>query len=148
MEHKVMQDVNGVHLIPGVRSFLDKIPNSSWGIVTSGTHLMATTRLSQMNIDIPKFFFTADNVKKSKPDPEGYTRCAQELGFEPKNCVVFEDAPAGIKAGLNSGCTVVGIISSHTEKQLLDMGVSFAISSYDQLEVHIVDGKIHLRLKD
>ncbi|OMJ19215.1 Sugar phosphatase YfbT [Smittium culicis] len=148
MEDKALKDASGVHLVPGTLEFLQKIPKSCWGIVTSGTHIMAKTRMGQMGIEIPKCFFTADIVPRSKPFPDGYISCAKSLGFDPKNCVVFEDAPAGVKAGIDAGCFVIGVISSHTEKQLIDSGVSFCISSYDQLDVKIIDGKIHLSLKN
>ena len=45
----------------------------------------------------------------SKPDPEGFLKGAAELGFEPGDCVVFEDSEAGIAAGRAAGMRVVGV---------------------------------------
>ncbi|PVU95756.1 hypothetical protein BB559_002619 [Furculomyces boomerangus] len=147
IENRVAGDVDGVEVVPGTKELLNSINNDSWGIVTSGTEMMARTRLEQMSIPAPKHFFTADNTKRSKPNPDGYIACAQSIGVDPANCIVFEDAPAGIKAGLTAGCTVIGIISSHTEEQLLNNGVSFCISGYDQLDVVYQDGKFTISKK-
>ncbi|PVZ96669.1 hypothetical protein BB558_007411 [Smittium angustum] len=147
IENRIAGDVEGVEVVPGTKELLNSINNDSWGIVTSGTEMMARTRLEQMSIPAPKHFFTADNTKRSKPNPDGYIACAQSIGVDPANCIVFEDAPAGIKAGLTAGCTVIGIISSHTEEQLLNNGVSFCISGYDQLDVVYQDGKFTISKK-
>ncbi|PVU95757.1 hypothetical protein BB559_002618 [Furculomyces boomerangus] len=147
LEDRVAKDVDGVEVVPGTKELLNLIKNDSWGIVTSGTEMMARARMEQMNIPVPKHFFTADNTKRSKPNPDGYIACAQSIGVDPANCIVFEDAPAGIKAGLTAGCTVIGIISSHTEEQLLNNGVSFCISGYDQLDVVYQDGKFTVSKK-
>jgi sugar-phosphatase len=48
-------------------------------------------------------------VSASKPDPEGFLKGAAELGFEPADCVVFEDSEAGIAAGRAAGMRVVGV---------------------------------------
>ncbi|PIE49648.1 MAG: beta-phosphoglucomutase [Flavobacteriales bacterium] len=48
-------------------------------------------------------------VSKAKPDPEVFLLAAQELGVEPKNCIVFEDAIAGIQAAKNAGMLAIGI---------------------------------------
>ncbi|PVZ96670.1 hypothetical protein BB558_007410 [Smittium angustum] len=147
VEDNIVQDVEGVEVVPGTKELLNSINNDSWGIVTSGTDALARKRLEQMNIPVPKHFFTANNTKRSKPNPDGYIACAQSIGVDPANCIVFEDAPAGIKAGLTAGCTVIGIISSHTEEQLLNNGVSFCISGYDQLDVVYQDGKFTISKK-
>jgi beta-phosphoglucomutase len=57
-------------------------------------------------------------VQKGKPDPEVYLKCAAKLGLEPKNCIVFEDAIAGIESGKRAGCQVVGVATSHREEEL------------------------------
>lgn len=57
-------------------------------------------------------------VSKGKPDPEIYVLAAQKLGVNPSNCWVIEDSLQGIKSGQSAGCKVVGITTSHTEKEL------------------------------
>ena len=55
--------------------------------------------------DIP-IKVTASEVKKCKPDPEGYLRAAELLGADPKDCLVFEDTPVGVKAAQAAGMRV------------------------------------------
>lgn len=57
-------------------------------------------------------------VSKGKPDPQVYTLCAQRLGVDPKDCVVFEDSLAGLDSGKNAGCMIVGVATSHKREEL------------------------------
>lgn len=57
-------------------------------------------------------------VSKGKPDPEIYLKAAASLGFEPANCIVFEDSLSGVAAGKAAGCKVVGISTTHTAIEL------------------------------
>ena len=57
----------------------------------------------------PLFFITADDVTLGKPNPEPYILAANRLGLEPKDCVVFEDSPNGIKAAKQAGMRVIAI---------------------------------------
>ena len=57
-------------------------------------------------------------VNKGKPDPEIYLKTAQALGFDPTNCIVFEDSLSGIESGKAAGCKVVGITTTHTHEEL------------------------------
>src|SRR5699024_1366125 len=84
--------------VPGVKELREALPASQWGIVTSGTLPMASGWLKHfLKFDQPTSFITAESVKEGKPDPAGYKLGAQELGLD--KFLVFEDAPAGIKAG-------------------------------------------------
>lgn len=60
----------------------------------------------------------SEDVKKHKPDPEVYLRSAVNLGVAPDQCVVFEDSFSGVKAALNAGMRVVGVLTSHTKEEL------------------------------
>ena len=57
------------------------------------------------------------NVSKSKPNPEVFLTAAQQLGVPPQNCLVIEDAPAGIEAALSAGMQVVGLGDSKELKR-------------------------------
>ncbi|WP_247232161.1 HAD family phosphatase [Telluribacter sp. SYSU D00476] len=60
----------------------------------------------------------SEDVTKHKPDPEVYLTSAQNLGVDPKQCVVFEDSYSGVSAALNAGMKVVGVLTSHTREEL------------------------------
>jgi sugar-phosphatase len=98
-----------VAALPGAADLLTRWPHDRLAIVTSGTRGLATTRLRAAGLPVPEVLISADRVSRGKPDPEGYLLAARELGVEPSDCVVIEDAPAGVEAGLAAGMHVVGI---------------------------------------
>ena len=71
-------------------------------------------------ISMPQSFISADDVTNGKPHPEPYEMGARVLGFKPSECLVIEDAPAGIKAGKAAGCRVLAVLSSHSAAELTD----------------------------
>lgn len=105
-------DTVGLVKITGALELLQSIPPDSWGIATSGTHAIATTRLAFAGLPVPDVLISAEDVIAGKPDPEPYLFAAMMLGVKPTSCVVIEDAPAGIQAGRAAGMHVVGVISS------------------------------------
>jgi sugar-phosphatase len=68
---------------------------------------------------------------RGKPDPEPYLLAATRLGVAPADCLVFEDAPAGIESALRAGCTVVQVGG----KRLLDPAVIAVIQDWRQVSV-------------
>ncbi|MBP5315146.1 MAG: HAD family hydrolase [Muribaculaceae bacterium] len=63
---------------------------------------------------------TADDVTKSKPDPQGYLIAASRLSLSPSECVVVEDSPAGLHAGRRSGAAVFGLATTVSASQIID----------------------------
>ncbi|MEY9877726.1 sugar-phosphatase [Streptacidiphilus sp. MAP12-33] len=102
-------DVEGIVPIPGAPAFLAAIADAPHALVTSADVALATARMSAAGLRMPDVRVTAEDVSASKPDPEGFLKGAAELGFAPGECVVFEDSPAGVAAGLAAGMRVVGI---------------------------------------
>ncbi|MET8075953.1 HAD family hydrolase [Streptomyces sp. NPDC005303] len=107
----------GVHLLPGTAAFLDSLPAERWAVVTSATRRLAEARLEAVGI-LPKTLIAADDVTRGKPDPEPYLLAARELGVDPSRCVVFEDAPAGLRAGRAAGMTTVALTTTHQAHEL------------------------------
>ena len=71
-------------------------------------------------LDLRKYFpviISADDVKKSKPDPETYVKCAEALNVEPKDCIVFEDAPKGVESAQNAGMRSVVLTTLHEQHE-------------------------------
>jgi sugar-phosphatase len=107
----------GVRLLPGTRDFLDALPADRWAVVTSATRRLAEARLGAVGI-LPKTLVAADDVTRGKPDPEPYLLAARSLGVDPADCVVFEDAPAGLRAGRAAGMTTVALATTHPAHDL------------------------------
>lgn len=99
-----------VTAIPGAPELTRSIPAGQWAVVTSGTRLLATARISAAGLALPGVLVTADDVRLGKPDPEGFLAAAAALGHDPRTTVVLEDSPAGITAARAAGVgAVVGI---------------------------------------
>ncbi len=111
-----IDDVEGVHAIAGAAEFLASLPPDRWAIVTSASRSLALRRLEAAGLSHPAIFVTAEDIASGKPDPEGYLLAAKRLGFAAKDCLVFEDAAAGIEAGERSGASVLVIRATQTHK--------------------------------
>ncbi|TGC92454.1 phosphatase, partial [Salmonella enterica subsp. enterica serovar Wilhelmsburg] len=81
----------------------------------------------------PEVLVTAERVKRGKPEPDAYLLGAQLLGLAPQECVVVEDAPAGVLSGLAAGCHVIAVNAPADTPRLAD--VDFALDSLTQLSV-------------
>jgi mannitol-1-/sugar-/sorbitol-6-phosphatase len=113
-----IKDTEGVAALPGVHALLASLPADRWTVVTSATEPLARVRLGAGKIPAPRRIITADDVTEGKPHPEPYLAGAKLLGFTPGECVVFEDAASGAKAGRAAGCTVIATIFSHSVESL------------------------------
>ncbi|WP_411106446.1 HAD-IA family hydrolase [Streptomyces sp. cmx-4-9] len=113
-----VEDVaGGVVLLPGTKDLLSALPADRWAVVTSATRPLAGARLREVGIDAP-VLVAADDVTRGKPDPEPFLRAAARLGVEPEQCLVFEDAPAGLAAGRAAGMRTVALTTTHPAEQL------------------------------
>jgi sugar-phosphatase len=113
LESREANHQEGVTVMPGAAELVHSIPEGRWGVVTSGTQLLASARLQFCGLPVPKVLVTADDVAHGKPHPEPYLKGAELLGFSPANCLVIEDAPAGIQAARAGGMKVIGITSTY-----------------------------------
>jgi mannitol-1-/sugar-/sorbitol-6-phosphatase len=118
IENHEAHDQEGVSVMPGAAELVRSIPEGQWGVVTSGSRLLATNRLRHCGLPVPKVLVTADDVTHGKPHPEPYLKGAQAMGLSPAECLVIEDAPAGIQAARAGGMKVVGITSTYAADAL------------------------------
>ena len=68
------------------------------------------------------FVIDASGVTNGKPAPDIFLKAAKKLGVRPKNCVVFEDAPNGVRAARQARMRVVAVTTTYTKKQLPKAG--------------------------
>jgi len=111
-----VEDGDSVVAYPGAAELLaGPIPIA---IVTSGSTALATARLRGAGLEPPAAMITADSITRGKPDPEPFLLGAKALGVDPARCLVLEDAPAGIAAGLAAGMPVVAFRTTHPEAEI------------------------------
>lgn len=130
-----IEDTDGVVPLPGVSDFLKSVPNDRWALVTSCARALAYVRLTAAGIPIPEKIITADDVRRGKPDPEPYLKGAALLGLLASECVVFEDAPAGIRAGKSAGARVIALPTTESEKELKSAGADWILPRYSNLSL-------------
>jgi len=107
-------DLDGIVPIPGAVAFLSALPRERWAIVTSAPRELALARIGAVGIPLPTVLVTAEDVTRGKPAPDCFLLAARRLEVEVRDCLVFEDAPAGIAAGEAAGASLVVISATHT----------------------------------
>lgn len=106
-------DVEGVVSIDGAAAFLNALPPERWAIVTSSPRRLAIRRLEAAGLPVPQLMISGEDVTNGKPAPDCFLLGAQRLGHRPEDCLVFEDAPAGIQAAEAAGARVVVVTATH-----------------------------------
>jgi len=107
---ELMEPVLEKHLVPGVRSFLERYKEVPIGLATNAEPANAAFVLGRAKLR-PMFKAIVDGmqVARPKPWPDVYSRASDLLEVEPSNCIVFEDSPTGVQAARAAGMRVVGI---------------------------------------
>ncbi|HTJ86642.1 MAG TPA: HAD family hydrolase [Terriglobales bacterium] len=134
-----LEDTEGVIPLPGARKLLESLPSDRWALVTSCARPLADVRLKAAGLPIPKNKITCDDVRHGKPDPEPYAKGAALLGVPASRCIVFEDAPAGIRSGKAAGAVVIALRSTSSDPELEEAGADWIISGYSEVELIISD---------
>ena len=144
IEDMEIADTEDLVVLPGVKALLASLPPEHWAIVTSATKRLLLGRLQAAGLPIPERIISGDMVERGKPDPEPYRRGAELLGFAPPECVVVEDAPAGVGAGKAAGCRVLGVLGTHAEAQLVE--ADWITPSLTEISVQASAGGLLLRV--
>jgi sugar-phosphatase len=110
----------GVSAMPGAIELVGAIPPARWAIATSAPRTMAERWLAHVGMPLPSVLVTVDDVARGKPAPDPYLRAAELLGVAAADCLVIEDAPAGVSAARAAGATVLGVLSTHGAAHLAD----------------------------
>ena len=148
LEQVEATDTHGIVALPGALELLQHLNEASipWAIVTSGSIPVAHARHKAAGLPMPEVFVTAERVKRGKPEPDAFLLGAELLGLQPAECVVVEDASAGVLAGLNAGCHVIAV-NVPADSPRLDE-VDFVLTSLQALSVHkLSDGNVTVSLK-
>jgi mannitol-1-/sugar-/sorbitol-6-phosphatase len=146
VERREMEDLNGVVLLPGARELLNALPPDRWTIATSCTRPLAEVRLRAAGLPIPKTLTTSSDVKIGKPDPEPYLKAAAKLGFTPSECIVVEDAPAGVRSGKAAGAKVIAFLTTMLRRDLESAGADWIVRNCSDIASSNSNHDARLRL--
>jgi len=149
VEQMELDDTDGLRVLPGARELLAALPAERYTIVTSGTRRLATKRLQVVGLPVPPNMVTADDVARGKPDPEPYLAGAAAVGIAAGECLVFEDAPSGIRSAKAAGAQVVAVSTTYKPEELTDSREiipslasvrTLGVDDRGQLRLEIADG--------
>lgn len=128
-----LTDADGLRVLAGATELLSALPKDRWAIVTSCGRDLARFRLGSVGLPAPDVLIVAEEVRRGKPAPDGYRVGAQRLGYEPSECIVFEDAPAGVAAGKAAGACVLALTTNYAPRDLQEADATIA----DLRSIHV-----------
>ncbi|HYL82825.1 MAG TPA: HAD family hydrolase [Candidatus Angelobacter sp.] len=137
VERREIADTEGVVPLPGAVELLQALPLERWALVTSCTRPLAYVRIGAAGLPKPKNIVTANDIVRGKPDPEPYLKGAQLLGVPAGDCVVMEDAPAGIRAGKAAGARVLALRTTASDTELQEAGADWILDDCSELSVDL-----------
>ena len=124
--------------MPGAKKLLESLESGTWTVVTSAGRDLGTSRLRAAGLPVPNELVSADDVSSGKPNPEPYLMGAKKLSLDISECIVFEDAPSGVAAGVAAGAkAVIGI-----GEEVLESKADIVISSLEGIS--FLGGKLEL----
>lgn len=139
-------DMTGVEAFSGAADLVASLPRNRWAIATSGPRLVAQARLDHLRLPTPGVFITIDDVSRGKPEPEPYLLAASQLGFEPDDCLVIEDAPAGIEAAKAAGCCVLALATTNAGEAL--KGAEAVVDHLTDIKVDVLSDGLRVTWPD
>ena len=127
VEKAEIEDLQDVVALPGTAQLLSQLPADRFAVVTSATRPLAVARIQAAGFAVPKNLITASDIQHGKPHPEPYLRGAAILGVPPAECVVIEDAPAGIQSGKAAGARVLAVRTTAPDDELRRAGADWIV---------------------
>lgn len=120
-----------LRLLDGLDSFLAHTKKAGIKMAIGSAAIMSNINFVIDGLHIRHYFdavISADQVTLSKPEPETFMRCAEELGMSSGDCLVFEDAPKGVESAVNAGMDCVVLTTLHPKEEFKSFPnvVSFA----------------------
>jgi len=94
LDARELEDTEGIRAISGAAEMLASLPSERWAVVTSANTQLAKRRIAAAELPEPPLLISSDDVRRGKPDPEGYLRAAEQMRVSAARCLVFEDTAA------------------------------------------------------
>jgi sugar-phosphatase len=143
IEDLEIEDTDGLTVLPGAKALLEHLPPARWAIVTSATRRLLLARLAAVGLPVPERLISGDMVERGKPDPEPYRCGAEMLGLQPEECIVVEDAPSGVGAGIAARSRVLAVLGTHDLSELAK--ATWVVESLEGLAATILTNRLELQ---
>lgn len=136
-KEKIYRDLYSPDLAPtsGLMEFLPLAKKAGLKMAVATSAITANADFTLDGLNIRKYFdavIDSTMVNKGKPDPQIYLKAAEELNISPENCVVLEDALAGIQSAKSAGMDVIGLYTSLKKEELPD-GLLMKVKDFHEL---------------
>lgn len=89
----------------GAEELLGAIERGAWALVTSNAEHRVAARFERLGLPLPEVVIDNAATASGKPAPDPYLLAARRLGADPRDCLVIEDSPSGVAAGVAAGMT-------------------------------------------
>ncbi len=136
IEDMELEDLSDLRVLPGAGELLRSLPTERWAIVSSATRRLLVGRLAAAGLPVPELIISGDMVERGKPDPEPYRRGAELIHTRRRDCLVIEDAPSGVQAGVAAGCMVLAVEGTHPRGELLEAGAQWVVPTLASVAAH------------
>jgi mannitol-1-/sugar-/sorbitol-6-phosphatase len=139
-------DVEGIVLLPGAADLLAALADGGvpTGIVTSGTSDLAEARIAATGLTRPRALVTASDVERGKPWPDPWLEGARRLGVDPTDCVVVEDAVAGLRAARAARCRALVAVLGTTPLDELVPEADLVVPDLTHLTASVEGGRVRV----
>jgi len=108
----------GLNLLPGAARWLERLKAEGWSQALATSAPRGNIDAVFAALGIEKFFdavISSEEVKAGKPEPDVFLAAAAKMGVAPDDCIVIEDAPAGLEAARRAGMKSIGVLTTHNE---------------------------------
>ena len=137
VEKAEIEDLEDIVALHGAAQLLSLLPADRFAVVTSATRPLAVARIQAAGLAVPEHLVTASDIQHGKPHPEPYLRGAAILGVAPADCVVIEDAPAGIQSGKAAGARVLALCTTAAADELRRAGANWIVKDCSALSLQL-----------
>lgn len=135
VEKAEIEDLEDIVALPGATQLLSQLSANRFAVVTSATRPLAVARIQAAEFAVPQNLVTASDIQHGKPHPEPYLCGASILGIAPADCVVIEDAPAGIQSGKAAGARVLAVRTTAPDDELRRAGADWIVDDCSALSL-------------
>ena len=125
-----------VETFPDCLSFLKKLKdeNIKMVVASSADAVKVNANLEALGFKDFDAIDSGSDIKRKKPFPDIYLLAAEKIDAKPENCIVIEDATAGVESGKAAGMKVIGFTSACSVEQLLEAGADYAVGTYQEID--------------
>jgi len=135
---------HNIKSLPGAIKLITSLKEHGFSMALASSAPMENIQLVTRGLDIESLFqaiVSGREVNEGKPSPQGFLLAAQKLGVEPKNCIVIEDAIAGVTAAKRAGMRCLAVANTHPRKNLTE--ADLIVDTLKAVSISDLEGLLH-----